>query len=954
MSGSVTRAFRWNTNGEEQYLAVPPSGDSVLLYQTASKAKNEDDSILKINEVSGFDSIQCIQFSSRQRGLVFVGQVDGTCVLFDISKDSSPQMKVKPNQSRSCNSLTFNEEGMLAMGFERSRQDHSIKIYDVNQLQASRGTAAPICNYVQNESVSSLSFCPTETKNFVAGSYKMLREFDVRSPNPVYQLATRCTLNITVDSYDQYIFASTSDDGSLALWDRRKLQDSSVMNRNQQTTTVLNETPILQFSKLLTESQRKTNGLPYRFSTVKRGELSALFDGELVKRWQICSTPPSELEMKEYEELLKTGKPEPGVNAKPYNKLFVSNVSDVKTKYERVISYDYAPSVKSQYGIDLVCMRQSGSLYRMSVSETQQAVRFNSCNDIVFSGANGTLMKVVDDVEIPIDYNSLKTKIPKKLSKLEIKDSSSEESASESDEEMEDIEFYGDDFSKARLTASAVLENDICTTMRRRATLGYGANSEVNMDILDTLQTFDTQSQLKNAWKWVNISHQLISSGKMSYGDFDFGYLGVLGIWNLENYYHNFARYSGLMSITEKDILNAAKRIIERRSKEVSLSHPVYSKGKKEIQRHLAMYVIGWDFSITELEEKYVSLTEKGNYERAAGWAVFHNDVNRAVRILAQSDNEKYKIMSTAIAAYHAFSQTETNNVWKEQCRELGGELDDPYLRAIFAFVADGNWWDVLDETALPLRERLGVALRFLPDSDLDVFLNRIAELVIERGEVEGIILTGITKRGVDLLQSFVDRGGDIQSASLISTFACPKYFNDERVDIWVDGYRSLLNSWSLFSVRARYDVARAKQAQSGLSKGHSSTSKQKQLDIQCTNCHKSIHSECDTRGSMSTTNIVNLKRTKTTACQNCGFPLPRCAICLLTQGEPIPMHLLSIDGSEDQPVEPTVGLARRFKQWFSYCLSCNHSMHVGHAEEWFAKHYVCPVAECECHCNAC
>lgn len=961
MSGSVTRAYGWQTNGEEQYLAASPSGDVFSLYQTVSDAKNEDDNIAKINEISGFDSIKCIQYSSTVKGLVSVGQLNGKCFLFDISKDSKPTVMINPPQSRSCNSMSFNEEGILALGYERARQENSIQIYDVSHLQSSNGAALPICNYVQNESVTSLSFCPTETKNFVAGSYKLLREFDIRSPTPVYQLATRCTMNITVDPYDQYIFASTADDGSLALWDRRKLNDSSILNNVQlHPTAVLNETPILQFNKLLTDSQRRTNGLPYRFSTVRRGELSALFDGELVKRWQICSVPPSRDEMDQYEESSNLNKSDPTLkNNKPYNTLFVSNVSDVKTKYERVISYDYAPSPKLECGIDLVCMRQSGNLYKMSVSETQKVVKFNVYNDIAFSGAHGTLMKIVDDVEIPIDSSNSKNKLIKKMSKVEISNSFNEEEDNDSDidQKSDNIEFYGDDLNNARLTTSAVLENDICTTMRRRATLGYGTNSENNMNILDKLQTFETQSLLKNAWKWIDISHELISSGRMSYGDFDFGYLGVLGIWNLENYYHNFSRYSGFRNITERDILNAAKRIIERRSNEVLLSHPVYSKGKKEVQRRLAMYVIGWDFGISELEEKYESLTKRGNYERAAGWAIFHNDINRAVKILAESDIEKYKIMSTAIAAYHAFSKTEVNNVWKEQCRELGGELDDPYLRAIFAFVADGNWWDVLDETALPLRERLGVALRFLPDGDLDVFLNRIAELVIERGEIEGIILTGITKRGVDLLQSFVDRSSDVQSASLIATFACPKYFDDERVDNWVDNYRSLLNSWNLFSVRARYDVARSKLANFGNGNGIFNKSNHKQLDIQCTNCHKSIYDENNSNGrlmSNSTTNIPSIKKMKTTSCQNCGFPLPRCAICLLTQGEPVPMHLLTIDNTKPLKNETNAGLVRKFKQWFSYCLSCNHSMHVGHAEEWFSKHFVCPVPECECKCNQC
>lgn len=35
-----------------------------------------------------------------------------------------------------------------------------------------------------------------------------------------------------------------------------------------------------------------------------------------------------------------------------------------------------------------------------------------------------------------------------------------------------------------------------------------------------------------------------------------------------------------------------------------------------------------------------------------------------------------------------------------------------------------------------------------------------------EAGNLEGILLTGLTKDGVDLVESYVDRTGDVQTAS--------------------------------------------------------------------------------------------------------------------------------------------------------------------------------------------
>jgi hypothetical protein len=36
----------------------------------------------------------------------------------------------------------------------------------------------------------------------------------------------------------------------------------------------------------------------------------------------------------------------------------------------------------------------------------------------------------------------------------------------------------------------------------------------------------------------------------------------------------------------------------------------------------------------------------------------------------------------------------------------------------------------------------------------------------------------------------------------------------------------------------------------------------------------------------------------------------------------------------------------------FNFCLNCNHGMHAGHAKDWFSRHKVCPVPDCECNCK--
>lgn len=998
MSGSVIRAQGWQVDGEEQYLTVSPDEKTVSLYQTNSHATIEEENIVKISENSSFEGIQCIQYSSATPGLTAIGQIDGRCLIFDLKNNLTLPAILKPLQSRSCNSVSFNENGLIALGYDRGRQDHSIHVWDINNIQRGdfTGKTSKIFSCISNESISSLSFCPAEPKNFVTGSYKLLREFDIRSNQPLYQIATRCTMNITVNPFSPFMFASHSEDGSFAVWDRRKLNEAFKINNAHQNVNVFNEGPSLLFPKLLTDFQRRTNGSPYRFSSVQTGEIGALFDGDLVRRWKIGTVPPLESELFQYDEMLKQNKKEnpnfiPKVS-RPSDSFFISKVHDTKTKYERVISFDYAPSKGSDYGIDLVCMRQSGSIYKMRVVDSQNSVVFNSYNDISFAGPQGVASKFVKD---KLDKSSYKTdRIEDKLSGLNITHGENEEEREEEDDDdsFPDEEIPDDDMSLSNnqtqlhrgknidvyigtadtmcMISDSFLENDICSKIRLRATKGYGTNSKKNMQILDNINTYETHLHLKNAWKWIDISHDLIQDGKMNYANFDFGYLGVLGIWNMDDDYMIFNRYTGLKNATSRDVMNAAKGIVERRSKECQiLAKPVTGfngKSTKEIQRRLAMYVIGWDFGVRELDEKYKSLLKTGNYERAAGWAIFHGDIDRAVSILGGSNNKSYKIMSTAIAAYSAFKDTTTNNTWKDSCRDLADKLEDPYLKIIFAFIADGNWWDVLNESALPLRERLGVALRFLPDSELDIYLNKLANEVIDRGDVEGIILTGITLKGVNLLQSFVDRENDIQTACLIASFACPKYFTDDRVETWVDTYRSLLNSWSLFSARAKFDIARTK-----LSKKENGQASMKfiprQLYLQCLNCHKSIAKDTSNDDFNNNTNSKKSRKNNNHACHHCGYPLPRCAICLITQGIPVPKEIMHLSHDShnskinDDRFESTAiksGASNpsknelQFKEWFSFCLTCNHCMHAGHAEEWFSKHYVCPVPDCECKCN--
>lgn len=79
------------------------------------------------------------------------------------------------------------------------------------------------------------------------------------------------------------------------------------------------------------------------------------------------------------------------------------------------------------------------------------------------------------------------------------------------------------------------------------------------------------------------------------------------------------------------------------------------------------------------------------------------------------------KLVATALAGYTTVSNNTSGALlWQGMCRSLSSELQDPYLRAMFALIAsNGDWRIVLQERGLSMKDRIGVALRFLPDDEV-------------------------------------------------------------------------------------------------------------------------------------------------------------------------------------------------------------------------------------------
>ncbi|KAG8459115.1 hypothetical protein KFE25_002522 [Diacronema lutheri] len=298
------------------------------------------------------------------------------------------------------------------------------------------------------------------------------------------------------------------------------------------------------------------------------------------------------------------------------------------------------------------------------------------------------------------------------------------------------------------------------------------------------------------------------------------------------------------------------------------------------------------------------------------------------------------------------------------------------------------------DATRLQLCDALAFACRFSALRPLLATLRALSSSLCESGKLDGLVLVGATSAGgIQLLQAYLDRTGDVQTVALVAQLAragmAPATTaaraalppaqparlapharahnapgravaqpqpasaagggaaaESEACAQWLECYRSLLDRWRLWHERARLDCAlRALHTDAAVLKPH--------ILVKCAFCNAPVgggalaappaaQSQARAAGARQGGMRAPVRQgsSRAMACHNCGKPLPRCAICLLHLGE----------GLRRQPLTGPDGGA--FDDWFAWCQSCHHGGHARHLSEWFATHDECPVSNCRCRCS--
>jgi len=268
--------------------------------------------------------------------------------------------------------------------------------------------------------------------------------------------------------------------------------------------------------------------------------------------------------------------------------------------------------------------------------------------------------------------------------------------------------------------------------------------------------------------------------------------------------------------------------------------------------------------------------------------------------------------------------------------------LEDSYFRAMLTYLALGDWADVLEEEHIPLRERLAIALQFLEDDALSAYLRRVAEASVTHGDVEGIIVTGLTASGIQLLQNYVDRTGDVQTAAILGAYVHPHQLKDVRVERWLDAYRDLLDGWKFFHHRCQLDIDRGRMMQEFTQDADREPIQlvPPQILIRCNYCNNVISE----RRAASAAN-------RATACPFCNRPLPRCSVCLMTLG------IIPDSARNGQLTHHNAPMRDSVDDAIVFCQTCRHGGHAAHILEWFygeagaKSRGTCAVADCDHRC---
>jgi hypothetical protein len=135
------------------------------------------------------------------------------------------------------------------------------------------------------------------------------------------------------------------------------------------------------------------------------------------------------------------------------------------------------------------------------------------------------------------------------------------------------------------------------------------------------------------------------------------------------------------------------------------------------------------------------------------------------------------------------------------------------------------SYSNILNDEKIFLEDRLSFASNFLNDKEFLHWMEQRFQAYRKQGNIEGLILTGISSQGVEILQNYLDKTSDIQTVALITCRILStslnlvkdsSYFTADdsemnsffqKISKWIYYYRQLLIQWECYTERAHLDI---------------------------------------------------------------------------------------------------------------------------------------------------
>jgi WD repeat-containing protein mio len=876
-------AVRWSHRsvaGDERFLFVDVVGKSFKLCRVRSRRKEalRYETISEHNKVPAF---RAFDWYPEHEGIVAVGQSSGEATVLRIDDESQAVLSFPIRNQRLCNAIAFNNQGLLAAGLDKVRTDNCLNVWDLQQQLPSGSTSGfvtssgrvhpePLHKLASSEPITSIKFFAGEPQTLVAGvKGQFVRLYDLREApgSASIQFATRCVNNVAIDSMDENYFASCypTNGATICIWDHRAGSRPPVTQTGFFSVSS-GESNLLRASLELKSAAEATGSIwSLRFSNTRRGCLGMLTSAGHFKTYDIGK----EFQLQDSSSGLD-GKREKDQAYNGPEDLYVNGIQNLQHAYghpkegrpeaERIVSFDFMNLGGTWNEPKALTLTGVGCINELSIPMIPEPQVFSSLG-LIHKGRK-QMQRPSDLVQVLLGHE------PNNLPVGKVK------------------------------TTEDKLPGAVETVIQYvRCMNGYLFSLRKNQAINSE------HVQLKRFWAWLGWAHKEDLDGNTVQDNLDLSYLGVHAIWTDDlGIRSHHARSLGPSSLKMAQVTEAlVQRLQIPASKTCSTDN--------EFHRRLCLHTLQQAWTYEQLETRVNELVSQNHYTKAAAIAVFADEAKLAYRALRRSDLQFNRMLAMAIVSAikrAAGNDEENDDEWVETIEALARDLTDPFAHAILAFVKECDWKAVIEEDNLPLSYRIGVAVRWLNDSALTQYLSKKTKDVVNAGNIDGIVLTGLrTTAAFELLENYARTSGDLQTSVLALTWTVPRYIGDPAIwrkfMIWRQIYREYMNSWNLHLNRVDFDIISSRIAVDANGERLLEPAKP-QTALTCGYCNQSIaqFDHEDEGGDVPSTTHKTPKHPLTrekaaaigTVCPKCGRRLPRCGICDMELGMPDPSYL--------------------------------------------------------------